>query len=610
VDGALADRAYRAVLDRCPLADAHRTALQKRGLTDEQIQRHGYGTTPATPSARRGLAAAVSAEVAHALAGAVPGFVRDEQGILDLACGQGELMLASRAVDGRINGLRRRLDAPQDGGKYRWLSAGDDGTRSVRQDGHTVHVGRPERDASPRRVVVCEGEIKGNITADRVGCVVLSVPGVASIGGVLPVLAELGVEDVTIAYDADAATNPQVAHHETRLAHLLIDAGYRVDRWEWRIEDGKGIDDLLVAGRLPFAASHPALRQPRRIAETTPPPLDEHRQAVAMNKARARIQRNVKLPARPMAAAVLGVFAQAATAVNPAGGFRVPAGFTLAPVSTLAYDAGTGTTNAGGQLKKLDEAGLISRHTVPDTLPPGTPDPETGELLKTPRRIERHFIAIKGHEHEPITPAVWAELVERMARYDSALPERRGGLRIPRCPEHPHAKVARHWTANCGECNKQLYPAPGSEAVDEIPPMLLVPAPTVDQSLVDRAEAITEPDPDDDDDTPFSSDTPGIRPIAHKDRGTVCPNVAVHQTLGDREIHATMPEWDGLSEDERRALAHITLEDWQDRSAPPADPDPAPPLTLFPLDDASCVGCGAIVAEGQTYCRRCDPRTA
>ena len=77
-----------------------------------------------------------------------------------------------------------------------------------------------------------------------------------------------------------------------------------------------------------------------------------------------------------------------------------------------------------------------------------------------------------------------------------------------------------------------------------------------------------------------------------------------------RETDSAAPEWDTLSEDERRALAVLNLEDWQDRTALPSDPGGAAPLLLFPLPDAGCEGCSAAIAEGQTQCRACTWSTA
>ena len=306
-------------------------------------------------------------------------------------------------------------------------------------------------------MVVTEGPIKANIVADRFGCVVLAVSGVNSIGGVVEALAALGdVDEVTLAYDADGEHNHNVATAEMKLGRQLVVAGYRVARWIWSLEDGKGIDDLLAAGLLPFPIVHPAHLAPgsgdkaageasvgRRLTQLQ----SQHDALLIANQARARIQRNTRLPARPMASVVVGVFTQATTASNPAGPFadQVPSGFVLAPVRELSLDAGTIPNNGGRQLAKLQSAGLVVRRTIEETAPPCSVDPETGEILKTPRRIVRHFIAIPGHEDEPVTPAAVRELVDRMAAYDSGAPERRGGKRIPRCKDHPHAEVIREF---------------------------------------------------------------------------------------------------------------------------------------------------------------------
>ena len=112
-------------------------------------------------------------------------------------------------------------------------------------------------------MLIVEGEIKANITADIFGCIVISVPGIGNIGQVLATLAELRVKEVAIAYDKDTKpiTFENVARAETRLARLLIDAGYHVAQWAWGAEEAKGIDDLLTAGLWPFPIPHPDPRQ-------------------------------------------------------------------------------------------------------------------------------------------------------------------------------------------------------------------------------------------------------------------------------------------------------------------------------------------------------------
>jgi hypothetical protein len=384
----------------------------------------------------------------------------------------------------------------------------------------------------------------------------------------------------------------------------LVDAGFRVARWTWPLEKAKGLDDWLVAGGIPFPEPHPAMHQPR---EATPADdalraendvLRRERDATSVIlRSRARIQRNTKLPARPMAIAVAGLLAHAATASKPAGDYDgvVPAGYVSAPVGTLAFDAGTQSANAGKQLERLEAAGIITRTTRKETLLAGQIDPETGEHLTTPRVFSRHFLAIAGHEQEPITPALVNEVVERMATFDSGVPETRGGRRLRRCPDHPHAEVLRQWSTTCSDCGRDLD-AGGPEPV---PTMLLEPLPPHHQSLIVRNEAFSD-DPDEDageDELPLRSKTPlGIRPIAHEvqQRGASAPH---DQSLIVRRREA--------AEDLLRFV----------KAAP--DPEPAQPIAaafpepipLFPLDEPTeCVGCGAYLSLGERHCLECDPR--
>jgi hypothetical protein len=546
--------------------------------------------------------AAVAAELGPELAGQVPGFVLNRQGRLDLVCGDAELLIPVRDVDGRIGGIRRRLDDPGEGNKYKWLSA-PKGEHSSGIDGHTVHVAQPAHLRTDRALII-EGEIKANITADHFGCVVLSVPGVSNINRVTATLAELGAKDVAIAYDKD--TKPRtiegVAAAETKLAHRLIDAGYHVAQWTWGAEEAKGIDDLLTAGLWPFPIPHPALTAQREDDETPNANAArvieqlraERDSARLVNQARARIQRNTRLPARPMATVVTGVFAQAATASAPAGDYqgRVPAGFVAVPVRELSIDAGTKEGNAGKQLKDLEVAGLIRRKSLKEIRPAGQVDPETGEMANTPRVYSKHFIAIAGHEHEPITADLVRGLVDRMATYDHGTPERRGGKRIPRCKDHPDAPVHRHWTARCSVCDAEL-----DGDIDVIPAMHLEPLEAHDQTLITREDApapSTQPTP------LVIRDSLGTRSIAHEVRQRAA--AAVDQSLVVRRQRA-YADLSGLAQwaPDDAADDQAVIED---------DAGEPPPLTLFVLPDAGCEGCGAATAEGCRYCPACDPRTA
>jgi Domain of unknown function (DUF3854) len=352
---------------------------------------------------------------------------------------------------------------------------------------------------STKCVLLTEGYIKGRVLANRLGRVTLSVVGANNTAKVVATLNALGdVEEVWLAYDRDSATKRYVAAAETKIVREITAAGYAVKQLDWPAEYGNGLDDALQAGVIPVAVPHPALAEQHHNPEPRTAPTGQklaesqvqRDAAVFTMRARARIQRNSRLPARPMANVVVGVMAQAATASNPAGPYadRVAAGFVLAPVRELSLDAGTTPANGGKQLDKLDAAGLIVRHAFTEHLPPGGINPETGEILSTPHPIVRHFIAVAGHEHERVTSSVVRDLVDRMAEYDSGTPERRGGRRTPRCPEHPNAEVVRTFVDTCAECERVL-----NDGAYPLPAMRLEPAATSEQTLHERGDA-SEPE--------------------------------------------------------------------------------------------------------------------
>src|SRR5205814_2240843 len=65
----------------CPLTPAHRAQLRARGLTDEQIARHGYASLPAT--GRSAIAKRLLADCADGILGHTPGLWLSTRGRTD-----------------------------------------------------------------------------------------------------------------------------------------------------------------------------------------------------------------------------------------------------------------------------------------------------------------------------------------------------------------------------------------------------------------------------------------------------------------------------------------------------------------------------------------------
>ncbi len=228
------DTAYRALLAELPLSETHRENLQRRGLTDAEIDSLGYRTLPA--SGRRELVTRLQARRVK-LAG-VPGFYI-EAGELRLA-GPAGIAIPVRDIRARIVGLQVRCDKAETG-RYKWLSSR--GFNAGCSPGAPVHVAglRP----ACGEVWITEGPLKADIAALKLGRVVLAVAGVGNWSGVIPIIRELRPERVIIAFDMDKTTNHAVQLHRDALMTYLIERGVRMFEADWN-QEYKGLDDLLA----------------------------------------------------------------------------------------------------------------------------------------------------------------------------------------------------------------------------------------------------------------------------------------------------------------------------------------------------------------------------
>jgi hypothetical protein len=224
------DEAYKILLENLRLEDDHRRDLRRRGLPDAEIDRRGYRSIRNTDRGR--AAPAVHQRLGDAVL-AVPGFVRGAHGVTLHGASTG-LLVPVRDLSGRIQALKiRRATDP----KYVYLSAGGEGAGS----GSPVHVplGVPGR---ARVVRVTEGELKADV------CQVLdaetstiSVPGVTQWRAALPILRELQVRTVVLAFDApDVRTKMPVFEQAEAFWHSLIEDGFEVEMEDWD-EHSQGI---------------------------------------------------------------------------------------------------------------------------------------------------------------------------------------------------------------------------------------------------------------------------------------------------------------------------------------------------------------------------------
>lgn len=97
----------------------------------------------------------------------------------------------------------------------------------------------------------CIEKLYDPLEIEDIGDTFLALPGVGAWRLAIPILKEMGVEQVNLCFDADAVSNPQVFAHLKECAIELKRQGFRGNLVQWNEEEGKGIDDLFLRGMIP-----------------------------------------------------------------------------------------------------------------------------------------------------------------------------------------------------------------------------------------------------------------------------------------------------------------------------------------------------------------------
>lgn len=252
------DYVYRRLQEAARLSDKHREDMLVRGFAAGTTAKRGYRTLPL--SGRAKLARESHNGDAGCLAG-VPGFYQADDGYWTLA-GVPGLLIPCLSPTGRIRAYRVRPDDRNGGGKYRWFSS--DQKRAGTGSGVHCHVARPlSGELRDDAVWVVEGEIKADLCAERLGAVVLSIPGVSTWVRALPDVAALLPDGgrVVVALDADWRENPQVHAAVWGLCQAVPALGYETEVGLWDVTH-KGLDDLLAGGLNPQRTGTAAVPAP------------------------------------------------------------------------------------------------------------------------------------------------------------------------------------------------------------------------------------------------------------------------------------------------------------------------------------------------------------
>lgn len=227
---------YSALLSKLSLAPDHRDNLLGRGLSEEEIERLEYKTTPLIGMAT--IASQLQADGLY-LAG-VPGFYRDENGAWTFAKEKRGILIPVRDRFGRIQGLQIRRDNVTRR-KFRWVSSVEK-TDGCRAEGW-IHLAGPVRNM----ILLTEGPMKADVIHALTGLAVLAAPGVNALKQLEAVLTDLkdeGLTEVMTAFDMDFSTNHHVQNGYNSLLALLGRMGFRFGTYIWDPRY-KGLDDYI-----------------------------------------------------------------------------------------------------------------------------------------------------------------------------------------------------------------------------------------------------------------------------------------------------------------------------------------------------------------------------
>lgn len=233
---------YGMLLSQLILTKDHKENLMKRGLTEEQIIKYGYKSTPVF-----GFDRIVSAIIGkECVLDGVPGFYtkKDNTYGIHFSKYSSGILIPVRSMDGRIEGFQIRLDRPIDDKKYIWFSSSNQ-FRGASIGGPVHFIGNP----ADETVYVTEGALKANIAHSFSGKTFVALAGVSHYKALEAVFAQLkqnGTKHIIEAYDMDKYTNPHVERACLEMIKIANAYGFEVHRLRWN-EAYKGIDDWLAA---------------------------------------------------------------------------------------------------------------------------------------------------------------------------------------------------------------------------------------------------------------------------------------------------------------------------------------------------------------------------
>ena len=240
------------LFDMLALFDKHRVKLLSRGLTDTQIKKLGYKSTPlyfqCESLTERLINQGCTVE-------GVPGFYLGDNGkwTVKFNTKTAGMLIPVRGIDGLIRGAQIRLDIPikdenddpdKEGTKYLWLSSSNKNMGVT--SGSPVHfVGDP----FAKTIYVTEGSLKADIAHCLMNRSFVAIAGANNLGQLDPVfsvLAHNGTNMIIEAHDIDKYRNKMIHSGAAKIYGMAQKYGMESKRLTWD-PNYKGIDDWQFA---------------------------------------------------------------------------------------------------------------------------------------------------------------------------------------------------------------------------------------------------------------------------------------------------------------------------------------------------------------------------
>lgn len=254
---------YLSMQKMCPLSEEHMKALkEKRHLSDERIAKD-YFTCPVNWKQIDNIIAAIREKypmITDDELKKVPGFFFDTKKNKIRFSGYKGLCLLIRDCDGVIRGVQIRRDTIKEGEqRYVWVSSAfafykkEEGYEGGCGSGSPKDVLYPKVDGMKATLCLTEGKFKSEILAQS-GNTAISMQGVSAWKGIIETIGGVlrhnpAIRGIYIFLDSDILGKHMLFEQSKKMCAAIVEAYPTIPvRYAfWRKEEGKGIDDYIIA---------------------------------------------------------------------------------------------------------------------------------------------------------------------------------------------------------------------------------------------------------------------------------------------------------------------------------------------------------------------------